>query len=120
MKLLLGVACLSILSNVVFAATGFWHVKRIDGRDWAIAPDGRRTVLAGVDWVWPAGFHCEKLGYSPYGRFVETNYPSREAWADETASRLKKWGFNFLGSGCGSAGLPPEVRHSSPLVCAST
>ncbi|MBR3087340.1 MAG: hypothetical protein IKH04_13165 [Kiritimatiellae bacterium] len=90
------------------ATTGFWHVEKIDGRDWAIAPDGRPTVLAGVDWVWPAGFHCEALGYSPYGRFVETNYPSREAWADETADRLHSWGFNFLGSGCDNALLSPR------------
>ena len=91
-----------------FGQNGFWRVERQNGRDWAIGPDGRKTVLAGVDWVWPHGFHCEKLGYSPYGRFVATNYPSREAWADETASRLKKWGFNFLGSGCDDKLLAPR------------
>ena len=89
-------------------ATGFFHVERIDGRDWAIDPQGRGVVLAGVDWVWPAGFFCEKLGYAPYGRFVETNYPSREAWADETAERLHAWGFNLLGSGCDDALLAPR------------
>jgi hypothetical protein len=89
-------------------ATGFFHVERIDGRDWAVDPDGRPTVLAGVDWVWPSGFFCEELGYSPYGRFVETNYPSREAWADETAERLHAWGFNMLGSGCDDALLAPR------------
>ena len=99
-----------------FGQNGFWRVERQNGRDWAIAPDGRATVLAGVDWVWPAGFHCEKLGYSPYGRFVETNYPSREAWADETASRLKKWGFNFLGSGCDDKLLAPRgFAHTAML-----
>jgi hypothetical protein len=99
-----------------FGQNGFWRVERQNGRDWAVGPDGRRTVLAGVDWVWPAGFHCEKLGYSPYGRFVETNYPSRAAWADETASRLKKWGFNFLGSGCDDKLLAPRgFAHTAML-----
>ncbi len=88
--------------------TGFFHVERIDGRDWAVDPQGRGVVLAGVDWVWPSGFFCEELGYSPYGRFVETNYPSREAWADETAERLHAWGFNMLGSGCDDALLAPR------------
>ena len=110
---------LSILLAAVTSVadtTGFWHVERIDGRDWAVAPDGRPTVLAGVDWVWPAGFHCEALGYSPYGRFVETNYPSREAWADETAERLHDWGFNFLGSGCDDALLAPRgFAHTAML-----
>ena len=110
---------LSILLAAVTSAastTGFWHVEKIDGRDWAVAPDGRPAVLAGVDWVWPAGFHCEALGYSPYGRFVETNYPSREAWADETATRLHTWGFNFLGSGCDDALLAPRgFAHTAML-----
>ena len=98
------------------STTGFWHVEKIDGRDWAVAPDGQPAVLAGVDWVWPAGFHCEALGYSPYGRFVETNYPSREAWADETAARLHAWGFNFLGSGCDDALLAPRgFAHTAML-----
>ena len=111
--------CISVVLAAATATantTGFWHVEHIDGRDWAVAPDGRPTVLAGVDWVWPAGFHCEALGYSPYGRFVETNYPSREAWADETAARLKAWGFNMLGSGCDDALLAPRgLAHTAML-----
>ena len=113
--LLVGIESL-LADGIIGNATGFFHVEKIDGRDWAIAPDGRPTVLAGVDWVWPAGFHCEALGYSPYGRFVETNYPSREAWADETASRLHDWGFNFLGSGCDDALLAPRgFAHAAML-----
>ena len=106
----------SAAAEVRGKATGFFHVENIDGRDWAIDPNGRGVVLAGVDWVWPAGFHCEALGYSPYGRFVETNYPSREAWADETADRLHAWGFNFLGSGCDDALLAPRgFAHAAML-----
>ena len=105
------------VSAAAAAATGFFHVENIDGRDWAIDPNGRGVVLAGVDWVWPAGFFCEKLGYSPYGRFVETNYPSREAWADETAGRLHAWGFNLLGSGCDDALLAPRgFAHTAMLT----
>ena len=114
---------LSALAAVAASAatTGFWHVEKIDGRDWAVGPDGRPTVLAGVDWVWPSGFFCEKLGYSPYGRFVETNYPSREAWADETAARLHAWGFNFLGSGCDNALLSPRgLAHAVMLNTGNT
>ena len=112
--------CISVAAasaaEVCGKATGFFHVERIDGRDWAIDPNGRGVVLAGVDWVWPAGFFCEKLGYSPYGRFVETNYPSREAWADETAGRLHAWGFNLLGSGCDDALLAPRgFAHTAML-----
>ena len=106
--LCIATAASAAAAEVRAEATGFFHVERIDGRDWAIDPQGRGVVLAGVDWVWPAGFFCEKLGYAPYGRFVETNYPSREVWADETAERLHAWGFNLLGSGCDDALLAPR------------
>ena len=106
--LYIATAASAAAAEVRAEATGFFHVERIDGRDWAIDPQGRGVVLAGVDWVWPAGFFCEKLGYAPYGRFVETNYPSREVWADETAERLHAWGFNLLGSGCDDALLAPR------------
>ena len=89
-------------------ATGFFHVEAIDGRDWAIDPLGRAVVLQGVDHVSASGFHCEALGYSPYGRHVARNYPDLDAWRAETLDRLAGWGFTLLGAG-GDAGL----RHRS-------
>lgn len=80
--------------------TGFYSVAERDGRWVAQDPNGKPFTFLGVDHVRPDGHMCEALGYAPYGRFVETNYPSREAWATETVSRLKSWGFNALGSGC--------------------
>jgi len=82
------------------AATGFFHMEKIDGRDWAVDPLGRATVLAGTDWCNPQGSMCEKLGYRPYGRWVKEHYASDDAWAEETAARLGAWGFTFLP--CGS------------------
>ena len=116
-----GFASIGTDTGVRGNATGFFHIEKIDGRDWAIDPLGHGIVLAGVDWVWPAGFFCEELGYSPYGRFVETNYPSREAWADETADRLHSWGFNLLGSGCDNALLSPRgFAHAVMLNTGNT
>ncbi|MBR0056053.1 MAG: hypothetical protein IJP66_01875, partial [Kiritimatiellae bacterium] len=82
------------------AATGFFHVESIDGRDWPIDPTGRAVILAGCQHVKVKGVQCEALGYSPYGRFIETNYPSASAWADECLARLSDWGFTFLGNAC--------------------
>ena len=80
-------------------ATGFFHMETIDGRDWAIDPLGRATVLTGTDWCTPRGSFCTKLGYSPYGRWVKEHYPFDEAWAEETAGRLGSWGFTCLPCG---------------------
>ena len=87
--------------------TGFYHVETIDSADWAIAPDGRATTILGIDHVRPAGWKDRDLGYDVYARFVETNYPSKEAWVDETLGRLRDWGFNTLANHCDE----PLLRH---------
>ena len=81
-------------------ATGFFHMETIDGRDWPIDPTGRAVILAGTQHINPRGAHSDVLGYSPYGRFVATNYPSTSAWADETLARLADWGFTMIGNAC--------------------
>ena len=80
-------------------ATGFFHMEKIDGVDWAIDPLGRGVLLVGTDWCTPRGSICEALGYSIYGRWVKGHYSSTEAWAKETAARLGEWGFTFLPCG---------------------
>ncbi|MBP5544747.1 MAG: hypothetical protein ILM98_11770, partial [Kiritimatiellae bacterium] len=62
----------------------------------------------------PDVFHSTFLGYAPYARFVETNYPSRQAWAEETAGRLRAWGFNMLASHCATE-LFPGFPHADTL-----
>ena len=82
------------------AATGFFHIETIDGRDWPIDPVGRAVILAGTQHINPQGVFSDAVGFSPYGRFVATNYPSVDVWADETLSRLDDWGFTMLGNAC--------------------
>ena len=92
------VACIAAVGGVCGKPTGFYHVESIDGRDWIVNPRGQAVFLAGVDYCGGGGFHCEALGYSPYGRFVASNYTSRAEWAANAARRLSSWGFNFLGT----------------------
>ena len=80
-------------------ATGFFRMENVGGVDWVIDPLGRAVFLAGVDWCNKRGVWCEALGYAPYGKHNSTNYPSAEAWAAETAGRLRSWGFTFLPCG---------------------
>lgn len=96
-------------------ATGFFHTETIDGRDWPIDPVGRAVILAGTQHIKPWGTFSDAAGYSPYGRFVATNYPSVNAWADETLARLDDWGFTMLGNACALGVLArktlPHVRN---------
>ena len=77
-------------------ATGFFRAERIDGRDWIVDPVGRAVLVLSVDHVRPFAWKDRNLGYDVYRRFVETNYPSKGIWVDETLGRLRSWGFNTL------------------------
>ena len=89
------------------AAAGFFHAEVIDGRARIVDPDGRAAPFLGIDHVRPFGWKDRALGFDVYGRFVETNYPSKEAWLDETLGRLRDWGFNTLANHCDE----PLLRH---------
>jgi len=91
-------------------AEGFFRVADVDGRPSIVAPDGAPRFVLGCCWVHPRGSFSHALGYSPYGRFCESNYPSKEAWAKESLGSLSSWGFNNLGAAsdvelCGRQGL---------------
>ena len=89
------------------ASTNFFRAATVDGRDWIVAPDGSRQLFLGIDHVRPFGWKDRTLGFDVYGRFVETNYPTKEAWLDETLGRLGDWGFNTLANHCDE----PLLRH---------
>lgn len=90
-----------------FEPTGFFHTAAKEGRDWVADPLGRAVAITAIDHVRPAGWKDRNLGYDVYARFVETNYPSKEAWVDETLGRLRDWGFNTLANHCDE----PLLRH---------
>ncbi|MBR1836766.1 MAG: hypothetical protein IJ783_05720, partial [Kiritimatiellae bacterium] len=94
-------------SGATGEATGFFHVEKIDGRDWVVDPAGRAETIIAIDHVRPFGWRDRDLGYDVYGRFVETNYPSKSEWLDETLGRLRDWGFNTLANHCDE----PLLRH---------
>jgi len=86
--------------------SGFFRVEQIEGKWWLIDPDGRGFFALGTDHANFNVHWCEKLGYAPYSRNLAQKYGSEEAWAAETARRLKSWGFN-----CVAANHSPSLRH---------
>lgn len=94
------------IEGVVGQKTGFFHVEEIEGRWWVIDPCGRGTVIRGCDGISFQGPHCEALNCAPYGVHNRKAYPNKEAWNQETLTRLKSWGFNMLGN-CEDR----ELRH---------
>ncbi|MEJ5252622.1 MAG: beta-galactosidase [Chthonomonadetes bacterium] len=76
--------------------TGFFQVKRVDGVWWFIDPEGHLFFALGTDHTSYYVHWCEKLGYAPYHENMKRRHGSEEAWARETAERLKAWNFNIL------------------------
>ena len=86
---------------VIGAATGFFHVKEVDGVWWIVSPEGKRFYAVGTDHCNYRGHWCEKLGYAPYGQNMRERFGSADAWAEVATGRLKDWSFNLLGAGNG-------------------
>jgi len=77
---------------------GFFRTKQIDNRWYLIDPQGNKFISLGVDSIKFLPLEAWGLGYSPYNRAITAKYGGIENWAKATAERLKKWGFNTIGS----------------------
>ncbi|MDW8322147.1 MAG: hypothetical protein RMM08_12380, partial [Armatimonadota bacterium] len=76
--------------------TGFFRIQQVDGVWWFVDPEGRLFFALGTDHTSYFVHWCEKLGYAPYHENMKRQHGSEEAWAQETARRLKSWNFNIL------------------------
>ena len=87
-----------------------WSTANINGVQWLVDPEGKPFYSKGVNIVTP-GKESEKSRVRQ--AFCWSNfYPSVEEWRNDTAGRLKEWGFNTLGGWSDSSpdlGLPLMV-----------
>ena len=93
--------CAAALAQASTPAS-FWCIDTDDtGVSWAVAPDGAKTFLRGVDHANWNGHWCEALKTNPYRDEMAKKFAGNQAaWQEETLSRLRAWGFNMLGAGC--------------------
>ena len=94
------------IALVAFAANaGFYRVEKDQAGAWRLLdPSGSPTVWLGVDHVKFDGFRCEADGNRKHYREANLRqFGTIEAWATNTAERLRSWGFNGLGAGCNNA-----------------
>ena len=102
----LAAALLAVAAGAANAGgAGFYRVERDEAGAWRLVdPAGEPTVWLGVDHVKFDGFRCEADGDRKYYRETnERQFGTPEAWATNTAERLRSWGFNGLGAGCNNA-----------------
>jgi len=82
--------------------TGFFHIESHNGLWWVIDVNGNGFYIIGTDHANYNVHWCEKLGYAPYHKNMVEKYDNEEAWGKNTAERLRKWGFNSLGTNSSS------------------
>ena len=95
--------CIALAATA--ASASFYRVERNEAGAWRlIDPAGEPTVWLGVDHVKFDGFRCEADGNVKHYREANLRqFGTLEAWATNTAERLRAWGFNGLGAGCNNA-----------------
>jgi hypothetical protein len=76
--------------------TGFFHTQEIAGRWWLITPDGNAFFSKGVNSVNLAG-----AGGDDEEKAAKGDAAKADAWAAQTADRLRSWHLNT--AGCWSA-----------------
>ena len=94
-----------IVLSAFAANAGFYRVEKDQAGAWRLLdPSGQPTVWLGVDHVKFDGFRCEADGNRKHYREANLRqFGTLEAWATNTAERLRAWGFNGLGAGCNNA-----------------
>jgi hypothetical protein len=71
--------------------TGFYHVRKIDGRWWVVDPEGCLFKHVAVNSLY--------TGRSQRNRdAMDNNFGSKETWINETNKMLHRYGFNGTGS----------------------
>ena len=98
----IGLICAMAAASVFaapYAEQGYWRVRQDKDGYWTfVDPRGNDVFLRGVEQVVWRGHSTRDGKKPPYRLWNETHYATKAEWADETIGRLKRWGFNTLGS----------------------
>ena len=78
-------------SDVTFEKTGFYYTKKIDGRWWAVSPDGHPLISIGVNSL------NMQVAESTL-EIMREKYSTMENWIDAAIFLLEEYGFHGAGS----------------------
>ncbi|HUA94080.1 MAG TPA: putative Ig domain-containing protein [Acidimicrobiales bacterium] len=98
LALLVGVPAPAGAAGTPFPATGYFSIGQLDGRSFFVTPTGQPFYSSGIDHVTPDPDTDQTTGQCPYCETIAKEYPTTNAWATATVSRLRSWGFNSLGA----------------------
>jgi len=79
------------IKSTQFPATGFFYTTKYNDRWWLVDPEGHLCIHKAICSVTPGGS-------DNYKKALQEKYGTEQAWAESTATVLKKYGFNGTGS----------------------
>jgi hypothetical protein len=81
-----------------FWPSGYFRVAKRNGIFWLIDPDGGRFLSKGVNSVRFDQDRIQNSDRIPYAQACQRKYGTEDIWRAAAARRLRRWGYNTLGS----------------------
>lgn len=103
-----------------YKTSGFFTVEKIGSRWWYITPEGHAFIALSVSVLTPKGNDGRGPSGKTHGDHVRAKYDGPEGylgnWANATIARLRRWGFNTIGTFSHQIQTRPYVTHRMPYV----
>ncbi len=94
------------IADTQYAATGFFHTRKIEDRWWLVDPEGHLFINKGVTSV-------RALRTKGAIASLKEQFGTKKKWAESASRLFIEHGFNGLGPWCDPKNLP---CHDAPLV----
>ncbi len=107
-----------------YKTSGFFTVEKIGSRWWYMTPEGHAFIALSVSVLTPQGNDGREPSGKTHGDHVQAKYSGpqvhqdhwRANWANTAIARLRRWGFNTIGTFSHDIQTQPYLAHRMPYV----
>ncbi len=99
-----------------YKTSRFFTVEKMGSRWWYITPEGHAFIALSVSVLTPKGNDGRGPSGKTYGDHLQVKYGGPEGWANATVARLRRWGFNTIGTFSHQIQTRPYLTHRMPYV----
>ncbi|WP_089718213.1 hypothetical protein [Candidatus Entotheonella palauensis] len=107
-------------SGDAYKTSGFFTVEKIGSRWWYMTPEGHAFITLSVSVLTPKGNDGHGPSGKTHGDHIQAKYggPAHYLgnWANATIARLRRWGFNTIGTFSHHIQTQPYLTHRMPYV----
>jgi len=103
-----------------YKTSGFFTVEKIGSRWWYMTPEGHAFIALSVSVLTPKGNDGRGPTGMTHGDHIQAKYGGPEVylshWANAAIARLRRWGFNTIGTFSHNIQTQPYIAHRMPYV----